>query len=445
MYTEWSQRAEIRWQGPDFLDKVELESELRDTFDICSTCRRCVSLCESFPRLFDLIDNTSAKDIRSVDSVRFSEVVDACTLCDMCYPICPYILPHKYEIDFPNMVIRYRALQRNMGNRNYQQEQLAKIDRNGRIFCYWSRIINWITSKENLVARLVLQWIAGIDRRAVLPKFQPQRFSRQSSVREVRINREAPGFGRKVVIYATCFVEYNKSGIGIAASTVLEKNGVEVEIVYSECCGMPQLEGGSLEEVSRKAISISSELVRWIDRGYDIVTLIPSCSLMMKSTWSLYLPDDQDVKKVALNTYDISEYLVELFGQDGIAEGLRPIGGDITLHYACHAQAQNMGPKSAIILRLIPECNVTVTQRCSGHGGTWGVLKKNHQVAVEFGAPLVNRIVSDQRKYFASECPLAGEHLLDGVATCGKQLRSKVDRSFHPIELLAKSYGVDIV
>ena len=111
---------------------------------------------------------------------------------------------------------------------------------------------------------------------------------------------------------------------------------------------MPQLEGGSLEEVSRKAKSISSELVRWIERGYDIVTLIPSCSLMMKSTWSLYLPDDQDVKKVALNTYDISEYLAELFSQDGIAEGLRPIGGDITLHYACHAQAQNMGPKSGL-------------------------------------------------------------------------------------------------
>jgi len=445
MHADIPQRANIRWNEPEFLQELQLDSQLRDTFEICSTCRKCVSLCDSFPRLFELIDSTPDQSIGSADSKCFADVVDACTLCDMCYPICPYITPHEFQVDFPSMVIRYRAVQRSKGNRHFQQDQLAETDRNGRLFCHLSRFINWVTNKENAVIRLVLQWMTGIDRGAVLPRFQPQRFSQQSVKHQKQINVDAPGYGRKVVIYATCFVEYNNSNIGAAAKNVLEKNGIEVEVAYSECCGMPQLEGGRLESVSKKAISISSELAQWVDRGYDIVSLIPSCSLMLKSTWSLYLPDDDNVKKVALNTFDISEYLVDLLRKEGITDGLRPIGGDIMLHHACHAQAQNVGPKSAIILRLIPESNVTVTQRCSGHGGTWGVLEKNHPVAVEFGRPIIERIILDQRQYFASECPLAGNHLLDGISKYDKYGHSKVERSFHPIELLAKSYGADIV
>jgi len=342
------------------------------------------------------------------------------------------------------MVVRYRAVQRRKGVRNFQQEQLGKTDRNGRFFCHWSRFVNWVTNKENIFSRLVMQWVAGIDRSAVLPRFQSQRFSQLSEIKQKGINPDAPGAGRKVVIYATCFVEYNNADIGRSAKRVLEKNGIEVEVAYSACCGMPQLEGGNLEAVSSKAGSISYELAQWVDRGYDIVTLIPSCSLMLKSTWPMYLPDNDDVRKVALNTYDICEYMVELLRTDGIAEGLQTINGDIVLHHACHAQAQNLGPKSAVILRLIPGSRVTVTQQCSGHGGTWGVLARNHHVAVELASPLVDRIISEECRYFASECPLAGNHISEGIARTRKQNASNSHRFFHPIELLAKSYGAEI-
>ena len=183
MRAETPQRSNIRWRESEYLQEPHLDSQLRDVFDICSTCRKCTSLCDSFPRLFDLIDSTKNQNIESVDSKRFADVMDACTLCDMCYPICPYITPHDYQIDFPSMVIRYRAVQRSKGDRDYQQDQLAQTDRNGRLFCYWSRFINWVTNKDNVVTRLILQWVAGIDRGAVLPKFQQRRFSRGSFFR----------------------------------------------------------------------------------------------------------------------------------------------------------------------------------------------------------------------------------------------------------------------
>ena len=101
------------------------------------------------------------------------------------------------------------------------------------------------------------------------------------------------------MLYATCFVNYNNPGIGMAARAVLAQNGVETEVVYPRCCGMPQLEQGDLAKVAReRAHGRRDALLPWIDKGYDIVALVPSCALMLKFEWPLILPDDDDVKQL---------------------------------------------------------------------------------------------------------------------------------------------------
>src|SRR5207302_9079754 len=177
------------------------------------------------------------------------------------------------------------------------------------------------------------------------------------------------------VLYATCFVNYNNPSIGEATRAVLARNGVETEVVYPRCCGMPQLEQGDLAAVAASARRVAASLGAWIDKGYDIIALVPSCALMLKFEWPLIVPDDPAVQKLATATFDTAEYLVDIARKEGLAPGLRPLGGDVTLHIACHARAQNMGPKAADLLRLIPETPVNVIERCSGHGGPWGVLQ----------------------------------------------------------------------
>ena len=49
-------RHPLNWKDEDFYDDNSLNTELERVFDICHGCRRCVSLCKSFPTLFDLID-----------------------------------------------------------------------------------------------------------------------------------------------------------------------------------------------------------------------------------------------------------------------------------------------------------------------------------------------------------------------------------------------------
>ena len=224
-----------------------------------------------------------------------------------------------------------------------------------------------------------------------MPKFHGKTFETPAKERTSRIDTEAPAHGRKAVVYATCFVNYNNPDIGKAALAALARNGVDSEVVYPECCGMPQFEQGAISEVAAKANSVAAALGPWIDRGYDIVALTPSCALMLKFEWPLIVPDDPVVQRLSEATADITEYIVDIARKESLAEGLNPLEGGVALHLACHARAQNMGPKAADMLRCIPDTEVTVIERCSGHGGSWGIMKENFEVALKVGRPVVRQ------------------------------------------------------
>jgi glycerol-3-phosphate dehydrogenase subunit C len=222
---------------------------------------------------------------------------------------------------------------------------------------------------------------------------------------------------------------------------VLAKNGVECEIVYPACCGMPQLEQGDLVRVAESARRISAELVPWIDEGYDVVALVPSCALMLKFEWPLILPGDAAVKRVSDATFDVTEYVVDIAKHEGLAPGLQPLDGSVALHIACHARAQNMGQKAAEMMRLIPEADLAVIERCSGHGGSWGIMKGNFETALKVGRPVMRQANDSGKTYLASECPLAGMHIAQGMARLDES-RPPPAPAVHPIELFARAYGL---
>ena len=98
------------------------------------------------------------------------------------------------------------------------------------------------------------------------------------------------------MLYATCFSNYNNPDIGMAARRVLAHNGVATEVVYPRCCGMPQLERGDVARVAEHAKTVSEALLPYIEDGYDVIALVPSCALMLKFEWPLILPEDAKVK-----------------------------------------------------------------------------------------------------------------------------------------------------
>lgn len=434
-------RYPIAWEDPDFSDRAQTEAEMRRIFDICHTCRRCFNLCDAFPRLFDLIDTSESGELDTVAPADYQKVADACTLCDMCFMTkCPYVPPHEFNVDFPHTMLRYRAVERREGCIPLAQRELVNTDRNGRLGAAVAPLANWASRRGNTLTRPLLERVTGIDREAALPKYHGRTFTMRAK-KSVPVDITAPAHGRKAVLYATCFVNYNNPSIGEATRAVLARNGVDTEVLYPQCCGMPQLEQGNLAAVARSASRVAGLLGPWIDKGYDVIALVPSCALMLKFEWPLIVPEDAAVAKLAKATFDVSEYIVDIARKEGLAPGLSPLDGGVTVQIACHARAQNMGQKAAEMLRLLPEADIAVIERCSGHGGSWGILKGNFETAVKVGKPVGRQALRNAKPFLASECPLAGMHIVQEMELMADG-QSPPARSLHPIELMARAYGL---
>ena len=444
--TEAPIRYPLDWLSKEFYDRAALDEEARRQFDVCHGCRRCFNLCDSFPRLFDLIDESESGELDTVASDDFGPIIDGCTMCDMCFMTkCPYVPPHEFNLDFPHLMLRYRAVElKEKGKAPFTQNQLAQMDRNGSLAEKVSGLANWGSAKGNVVTRPVMSATLGIDKNVELPKFTGETFMKRAEKSakngELEPNKEGTAQDRKALIYATCSVNYNNPGVGEAALKVLTHLGVSVKTDYPGCCGMPYLEQGNLEKVAQNAASVSAALRPFIDEGYDILTLTASCGLMFKFEWPLIVPDNEDVKALSAATRDISEYIVQIADKNGLPDGLQTIEGGVQVHLACHARAQNMGPKSADLLRLIPDADIGVIERCSGHGGTFGVMKDTHQLAVKVGKPVARNVAKSGAKTIVSDCPLAAKHIVQGVEYLDSS--AKLPEAAHPVEVFARAYGL---
>jgi glycerol-3-phosphate dehydrogenase subunit C len=432
-------RHVIPWQDEAWYDEAALEAELRRVFDICHGCRRCFNLCDSFPILFDQIDESPNEEVDDLTPQQMAKVVDACTLCDMCFMTkCPYVPPHPFDLDFPHLMLRHRAVRHRKDGTSFVDRELANMTRNGKLGTAMSGLANWATKEGNGLTRPLMEKVAGIDAKAHLPPYMAKPLTRKAPKIVPPPNPDGPAFGRKVAIYAGCHDNFNDDTPGQAALRVFAHQGLEVRIEYPDCCGMPKFENGDLPAVASAAERISAHFAPLIAEGYDVVPLTTSCALMLKFEWPLIEPENEQVQMLARHTFDVSEYVVRLSREVGLAP-IEALPKTIAVHFACHARAQNMGPKAMEMLRLIPEANPQLTERCSGHGGKWGVFKGNFERAIKNGRVAGRNLLKSEPDVIVSECPLAGPHLRQVIAANGNEPPARIG---HPIEVVARAYGL---
>lgn len=433
-------RHPLDWRNPEFYDQDKLNVELERVFDICHGCRRCVSLCGSFPTLFDLIDATEDGEVHGIPKKDYASVVDQCYLCDLCYMTkCPYVPPHDWNVDFPHLMLRAKAVQHKNGESNFRDNLLSSTDKIGRFagIPVVTQIVNAVN--QNTMARAVMESTLGVDKKAWIPDFAPKKFkqiAQKSPVWEIKNGVKTPG---KVAVYATCFINYNEPGIGQDLLSILQHNEIPYTLVNKEaCCGMPKLELGDLEAVEKlKDINIG-QLAKLAAEGFAIMTPIPSCTLMFKQELPLMFPEDADVQLVKDAMWDPFEYLISR-KKDGLlkTEFSKPLG-KVSYHVPCHSRVQNVGKKTAETLQMIPGTEVHVVERCSGHSGTWGVKKEFHAMAMKIGKPVFKNMASTEPDFISSDCQLAGHHIEQGMAEAGL----KSAQMEHPLSLVAMAYGI---
>ncbi|HET7032911.1 MAG TPA: heterodisulfide reductase-related iron-sulfur binding cluster, partial [Casimicrobiaceae bacterium] len=417
------------------------DKELERVFDICHGCRRCVSLCQSFPTLFDLVDNSSTMEIDGVAKADYAKVVDQCYLCDLCYMTkCPYVPPHPWNVDFPHLMLRAKAAKFRKTGAGFRDRMLTSTDRVGRLATI--PVVVEFVNKANAssAVRKVMDKALGIAAAAELPTFTHERF-RETATRSVafpaRDGARAPG---KVAIFATCYVNYVEPGIGHDLIAILAHNEVPYTIVEKEaCCGMPKFELGDLDSVEKlKNINIP-ELAPLARAGYAILTCVPSCTLMFKHLLPLIFPGEEDVQVVADAIFDPFEYLL-LRHKDGLLrKDFKAPLGKVSYHVPCHSRVQNIGQKTREVLETIPETTLDTVERCTGHDGTYGVKREFYANSMKIGRPVFNRMAEPDPDYVTSDCPIAGRRIMHGIVQSGIDTRA---RKAHPLTLMRIAYGL---
>src|SRR5262245_29241568 len=432
-------RHPLDWKNPDFYDPAKVEKELERVFDICHGCRRCVNLCTAFPTLFDLVDASSTMEVDGVAKHDFGKVVDQCYLCDMCYMTkCPYVPPHPWNVDFPHLMLRAKAVKFRQGEAKFRDKLLTSTDALGKLAAIpvVAQTVNFMN--KNALARSAMQGVLGVHKDRELPPYSPSRFRssfKESATLRVQNGKLTPG---KVAIFSTCYVNYNEPGMGHDLLALLEHNEIPYKVVEQEaCCGMPKLELGDLVSVSKLKEKNIPVMAKYAKEGYAILTPVPSCTLMFKQELPLMYPDDADTIAVRDAMFDPFEYFVAR-KKDGLLKTQFPISlGKVSYHIPCHSRVQNMGQKTREMLESVPGTSVTTVERCAGHDGTWGVKAEYFDNSMKIGRPVFRQMNEPGPDYVSSDCPIAGRHIMQGI---GEQ--EKPAEKAHPLTLLKKAYGL---
>jgi len=415
-------------RSPEFWEPDKVDAELRRVFDICNGCRRCFNLCPSFSELFRFLDAEEVDgNAEKLGSGALRRVVELCYQCKLCFNHCPYTPPHRWQVDFPRLMLRSRAARVRKERVKLQDRLLGNTALVGKLGSLTAPLSNWANGWG--AHRSFLQAVVGIHKDRNLPRFHRETFSKWFA------RRRAPSFPpqARVAFFATCPVEYNNPAVGKAAVAVLERNRVEVALPPQRCCGMPYLDGGAVAEATALIRDNVRALAAAVRVGREIVVPGPTCSYMLKQEYP-WLDGSEDSRLVAAHTRDLCEYLMGLHVEGKLDTAFTRNPGKVAYHLPCHLRAQNLGTKSADLLRLIPGARVEVIERCSGVDGTWGLKREYYELSMKIADPLFKGIDAARPDRIATDCPLAALQITQGTGQASR----------HPVQIIAEAYGLAV-
>jgi len=429
-------RHPIDWKNPDFYNEKLLNKELERVYDICHGCRRCVSLCHAFPTLFDLVDESETMEVDGVAVSDYMKVVEHCYLCDLCYLTkCPYVPPHEWQVDFPHLMLRAKAIDFKKNGSSFRNKLLSNTDTVGKTISQpvISQTVNFINKVP--LSRSLLDAGLGIHKSAHLPDYHSntlkRRLKNHYSENTAKATDTTSG---KVALFGTCYGEYNEPHLGEDLVAVFEHNKIPVVLIdNAKCCGMPKMESGDLKAVETAKQHNIPALAKLVDEGFDLIAPVPSCALMFKQELPLLFPEDNDVQKVAAAFFDPFEYLMLRHKAGELNTEFKNSLGKVAYHVACHQRVQRIGMKTRDILQLIQDTEVKAIERCSGHDGTYAVKKEYHDISMKIARPVINQVKQAEADHYGSDCPMAGHQIANGIDDKTPE---------HPLSLLRLAYGI---
>lgn len=425
-----------------YYEERDLEAELRRAFQICHECRMCVNYCGSFPEMFKRIDRDIesgvAEGAEKLVDADFKAVSDECWQCKLCYIKCPYTPDEQSKelLDFPRLMARERAYRaRREGIKLVDQilgePQLVGAFGSG-MAAPMANLIN-----ANRLVRKVQEKVTGISAEFPLPPLAPQPFARWLAG---HTPKETAGELGEVVLFATCYGEFNTPEVVQAATLVLEHNGYRVrypgvgadaEEGMLTCCGLPNIDGGDVAAATEKIKHNVALLLPHVRAGRKIVCPAPSCGMMMKKEWPEYV-EGPEVREIAAATLDLMEFLVVLGKEKKLKREFKKGLGTVAYHAACHLRAQKIGFPGMRVLNVIPDTEVRMIEECSAVDGTWGMKAAHYETGRKYAGKMVRGIEAVEADTVVTDCSLSALRI-------GKE---NGVQPMHPIQAVARAYGL---
>lgn len=422
---------------PKYLDEADVREELTRVYDLCHGCRLCFKFCTSFPTLFSYVDEHEDQDAGRLTPAQQDQVADECFQCKLCYVNCPYIPElHEWALDFPRLMLRHDAMRRANGQVSLRKRVtdtvMGHTDFFGTVSTKASTITNLaMGSKPGGVMRKVIEKTAGVSSVRLLPPYAKVRFSTWFKKRVKPVLAKKQG---QVAVFPTCLVEYQQPGIGQDLVKVYERNGVECSLVEGAgCCGAPYLHSGDVDAFTKVATKQVKALADSVRAGNKIVVPQPTCGYVLKKDYLDYV-GGPDAELVAANTFDSSEFLMDLHKAEGteldtVFEG--EIAESISYHIPCHLKAQNIGLRSRDLMKLTG-AKIKLIDQCSGIDGMWGLKAGNEEYSIPVAKKLADKLQSAESAVVAGDCHLANTAINEQTGTA----------ALHPLQVVARAYGI---
>lgn len=416
-----------------YWDSESLQQEQTRVFEICHGCRMCFKYCDSFPNLFDAIDNRHDGDVNRVTPDEVHSVMDACFQCKLCEVQCPYTPRdgHEFQVDFPKLVHRYKAIQHRKSGSKLRDRMLADPDKAGRL----ARASLGLANRMNRVMlhRWFMEKFFGVHRDKLLPPFASSTF--ESWAEEA--GHVKPEAGGDAVLFQTCYVQNNEPQIGRDTVAVMSKNGVDCRCVKGlECCGMPAWEHGDIDKLRERARHNLDILTPFVEQGAVVLAINPTCSMMMRREYAEILEgeDRERAKSLAAAIRDPSEYLWSLKDSDQFSRDFKSTPGSaVAYHAPCHLRAQGIGFRGRDLIRLIPDAKPRMVMECCGHDGTYAMKVEGFEPSQRVGKKAFDGMQSAETEVWSTDCPLAAIQFEQHAGV----------KPMHPMSVLARAYRDD--
>lgn len=439
--TQRADRGALQWKHPDFADLHHCHEHMQTVFELCASCRQCLSLCNTFPSLFDLVDESESGEVSDIPKSEYLKLADQCHLCDQCFSsTCPYGSPHPQALDFPRTMLRAKAVkfQQGLGPKPLFQGQSHPF-RGVSGIPVLAALLNGL-GRSRLV-RKGLRRATGLDPQAFLPPLAMRRFVHMAEADGV-VDAQPNPVG-KVAVLAGCYLNYHEPSPGVDLLRVLQHNGVACTVpVLTACCGRSHWERGDLQGLAETAKASLPTLVDLLDQGYSIVSLDPGCTRMFTIELPALFPDDPDIERVSLACWNASDYLLALHRRKHLKTDFKQSVGRVNFYRV--PQGLHGKEKSAeALLKLLPGLQLNVVEGSVWPAGNWGATLEHHPVAMKLARGLLKDMAAESPDYLSAECQLTGRQMAHGIESLGfAQSPEKRPDVAHPVTLMRLAYGL---